>query len=154
MTISREEKIEACKDISFTQNKICEYTHIQNLLLNIGKSGCLFLCLTFIAENFLKKSVDFVSLARVAYRKGWLTEDFYIKDSLAILKEATGREWRRKIIKNESDESTAEPYALIEKWVQPNGITHFTPAVCNIYKDSVTMKVGYLMEYYAYELVK
>lgn len=57
----------------------------------IGKSGCYFLSLVFIAEKLLKKSIDVVELYVVSVAKNWMGEDCFMNNPAAMLSYVIGK---------------------------------------------------------------
>ena len=128
------------------------YEGIQTVFENAGKSACLFLLLLSIAEEYTGLPVDFI----VAYRKcidlGLIRDDFYCNDQQKILYELTGAKWKKTVLKKLPD-SVPENMYTVEKWFNKRtGFTHFKRRSWDTLKSSVTVKEGYIKEYYCYEV--
>lgn len=128
------------------------YNGIQTAMKNAGESACLFLSLLSIAEEYTGLPVDFI----VAYRKcidlGLIRDDFYCNDQQKILYELTGAKWKKTVLKKLPD-SVPENMYTVEKWFnERTGFTHFKRRGWDTLKSSVTVKEGYIKEYYCYEV--
>ena len=128
------------------------YEGIQTVFENAGKSACLFLSLLSIAEEYTGLPVDFI----VAYRKcielGLIEKDFFCNDQGKILYELTGAKWKKTVVK-ELHDPVPENMFTIEKWYNPRtDFTHFKRRTFDTLESSVTVKEGYIKEYYCYEV--
>lgn len=126
------------------------YNGIQSKMKKIGESGCLFLSLCTIIEEVTNKEADIIGIIQESMAKGWLTESYTVKDSLALLNAYTGKRWSRievkelPIVINDND-------FTIEKWVNPKtGGNHFRRRFVDTYTDSNTVRTGKLECYYIY----
>ena len=72
------------------------YYGIQDMLKYINTDGCFFLSLCSIIEEVTGKPVDLIGIVQKSKKEGWLTEDYEVKDSLALLGEFTGKRWTRR----------------------------------------------------------
>ena len=128
------------------------YEGIQTVFEKAGESGCLFISLLSIAEEYTGLPVDFI----VAYRKcielGLIEKDFFCNDQQKILYELTGEKWKKSVLK-ELPDSVPEGMFTVEKWFnERTGFTHFKRRCWDTLKSSVTVKEGYIKEYYCYEV--
>ena len=57
----------------------------------IGKSGCYFLSLVWIAERLLDKSIDVIELYVQAVAKSWMGEDCFMENPAAMLSYVLGK---------------------------------------------------------------
>lgn len=126
------------------------YYGIQDMFRHINTDGCLFLSLCSIIEEVTEKPADVIGIIQTSMKKGWLAEDYEVKDSLAILGEFTGKKWVRREVKElpiviESWEFT------IEVWQKPNSVgKHFKRRFVDTIFNSATVKMGKIKEYYIY----
>lgn len=133
-----------------TQNELKNrYEGIQTVFEKAGESGCLFLSLLSVAEEYTGLPVDFI----VAYRKcielGLIDKDFFCNDQEKILYELTGAKWEKTVVK-ELD-PLPENMFTVEKWHNDRtGFTHFRRRSFDTLESSVTVKEGYIKEYYCY----
>lgn len=128
------------------------YEGIQTVMKNTGESGCLFLSLLSIAEEYTGLPVDFI----VAYRKcielGLIERDFFCNDQEKILYEFTGSKWKKTVVKELSNPVPENTYT-VEKWYNDRtGFTHFRRRGFDTLESSVTVKEGKILEYYCYEV--
>lgn len=128
------------------------YKGIQTVFEKAGESGCLFLSLLSIAEEYTGLPVDFI----VAYTKcielELIREDFYCNDHEKILYEFTGKKWKKTVLK-ELPGPVPENMFTIEKWYNPRtDFTHFKRRAFDTLESSVTVREGYIKEYYCYEV--
>lgn len=127
------------------------YNGIQTVMEKAGDYACLFLSLLSIAEEYTGLPVDFI----VAYRKcidlGLIEKDFFCNDQEKILYEFTGKKWKKTVVK-ELD-PLPENMFTVEKWHNPRtGFTHFRRRSFDTLESSVTVKEGYIKEYYCYSV--
>lgn len=127
------------------------YTSIQTLLSSCGKSGCLFLCLCSIAEEQVGKPVDLINIIKVALNQHWITEQFYVNDSLSILTYLTGKVWRRRTTPSLPNTIAPKEYTVAIYYNSRTGYNHFRRRGYDTLTDSITVKEGSLMGYYIYE---
>ena len=128
------------------------YEGIQTVFENAGENACLFLSLLSIAEEYTGLPVDFI----VAYRKcidlGFIEKDFFCNDQEKILYTFTGKKWKKTVTKELPNPVPYEMFT-IEKWYNPRtDFTHFKRRGWDTLKSSVTVKEGYIKEYYCYEV--
>lgn len=127
------------------------YNGIQTVFGKAGESACLFLSLLSIAEEYTGLPVDFI----VAYRKcidlDLIEKDFFCNDQQKILYELTGTKWKKTVVK-ELPDSVPESMYTVQKWFnERTGLTHFRRRGFDTLESSVTVKEGYIKEYYCYE---
>lgn len=126
------------------------YEGIQTAFTMAGDYACLFLSLLSIAEEYTGLPVDFL----VAYRKcidlGLIEKDFFCKNQEKILYELTGAKWKKSVLK-ELPDPVPEGMFTVEKWFnERTGLTHFRRRGFDTLESSVTVKEGYIKEYYCY----
>lgn len=129
------------------------YNGIQTVFENAGESACLFLSMLSIAEEYTGLPVDFI----VAYRKcielGLIEKDFFCNDQEKILYELTGMKWKKTVLKELPDHPVPENMYTVEKWHNDRtGFTHFKRRSFDTLESSITVKEGYIKEYYCYEV--
>ena len=125
------------------------YEGIQTILERCGKTGCLFLCLLSIVEEVNKNPVDLIAVIRFCRSKGWIDNDFYVRDSLAILCHYTGKVWtRREVTKLPS--ITECDYTIVNWRNDRTGLVHRRRRLYDTLENSVTVKEGYVFSYYIY----
>ena len=128
------------------------YNGIQTVFDRASESACLFLSLMSIAEEYTGLPVDFI----VAYRKcielGLIENDFFCNDQEKILYAFTGKKWKKTVMK-ELPNPVPDEMFTIEKWYNPRtDFTHFKRRTFDTLESSVTVKEGYIKEYYCYEV--
>ena len=134
--------------MNITQIK-SRYKGIQSKLNQIGDYGCLFLCLCTIIEEVTGKPADVFSIIQESMSEGWLADDYTCKDSLAILNRFTGKKFKR--VESITLPEIKDNQFSIEKWYNPRTrYTHFKRRFVDTLISSVTVKEGYLKEYYIY----
>ena len=129
------------------------YNGIQTVFEKAGDYACLFLSLLSIAEEYTGLPVDFI----VAYRKcielGLIENDFFCNDQEKILYEFTGKKWTKTVVKEDLPDPVPENMFTVEKWFnERTGFTHFKRRMFDTLESSVTVKEGYIKEYYCYEV--
>lgn len=132
------------------------YIDIQNIMAAAGETGCLFLSLLSIAEDYLRAvgestpNVDFIDAYRESRRRGYLKTDFTCLNQTAMLEMWTGKKWSRTI-KKELPAIVPDNMYTIAHW--RNGLTdHFRRRPFDVYYNSKTVRKGKLIEYYCYEV--
>ncbi len=133
------------------------YAGIQTKLKNISDGGCLLLSLCSIIEEVTGEYIDLITVIQTSRAKGWLTEDYEVKDSPALLNAFTGKTWKRREVQTlpliKDNEFT------IEKWYREvvdaatgkvTKYTHFKRRFVDTLVSSVTVKEGELKGYYIY----
>lgn len=124
------------------------YTGLQTRLGN--NDACHFLVLCSIIHEYRKREVDILGLVSHAIVEGWLREDYYVQDALAILRYATKCKWSVRVSKEAPD--YVGPTSFTElKWYNPRtGFTHFTRRYVDTLVNSVTVAEGRVEEYRIY----
>lgn len=84
--------------------------------------------------------------------KGWLTSDFFVKDSLAILNYYTQKKWERKSVSELPFEIKENEYTVMIWYNQRTGYTHFRRRYFDTLTDSVTVREGTIQGYYIYSV--
>lgn len=126
------------------------YSGVQTRLKNISDYGCLFLALCTIIEEVTGKEADIIGIIQLSRQKGWLSADYTVEDSIAILNEYTGKSFKREIFETLPDTIRDNEFT-IEKWFNPRtGYTHFKRRFVDTLLSSVTVKEGRIKEYYIY----
>ena len=128
------------------------YNGIQTVFDRASGSACLFFFFLSIAEEYTGLPVDFI----VAYRKcielGLIENDFFCNDQEKILYAFTGKKWKKTVMK-ELPNPVPDEMFTIEKWYNPRtDFTHFKRRTFDTLESSVTVKEGYIKEYYCYEV--
>lgn len=124
------------------------YSGLQTRLGNTD--ACLFLSLCSIIHECRERAVDILGLASHAVVEGWIREDYYVRDALAILKYATGRNWKVEAVKELPPTLGKHSYTIV-KWFNPRtGFTHFTRRYVDTLVNSVTVAEGHIEEYRIY----
>lgn len=127
------------------------FSGIQDMLKKVGTDGCLFLCLCSIIEEVMDAPCDFLGIVRLSMEKGYLTEDFTVENSLAILYEYTGRVWKRTSVEKLPVDIKDNQYT-VEIWYNENTkFTHFRRRCADTLRNSITVRDGTLIGYYIYE---
>lgn len=126
---------------------------LQNKLKKIGDEGCHFLFLMSIIERETKKNIDIITFYDTCLSKGWIREDLYVKDALALLEHFTGKGWYR--YEADSYQVPVTPGTYIEEvWYNPRTkYSHFRDVSFDTYDNSITVKEGTLTKYYIYKRV-
>lgn len=109
-----------------TLNQIKErYSGVQDLFKGLDTDGCLLLSLCTIIEEVTGKSADLVDIVHTSRLSGWLSNDYTVENSLAILNHFTGKEFKRKEIEKLPEKINDNDYT-VEKWYnKATGYTHF-----------------------------
>lgn len=108
----------------------------QDLLKNLGTSGCYFLCLCKIAEEELHRSVDVLDAAYVALENQLIDKEFFVMNPTEILRYLTGKKW---IVVVSKEMKTAD-YSVV-KYV--NGkYTHFRLEHWDSLENSTSVRCG------------
>lgn len=124
------------------------YTGLQTKLGN--NDACHFLCLCSIIHEYRERAVDVLGLASHAITEGWLREDYYVRDALAILYYATKKRW--VVYNTKDDPGTVKRNQFTElEWYNPRtGYTHFTRKYLDTLVNSVTVAEGSIKSYRVY----
>lgn len=130
--------------------KESRYAGSQNLLWNI-KSSCFFLCLLSIAEEFCDKKIDLIDVTRYCLKKGWIDNEFYVKNDCAILSWLTGKKVGKMTV--EKCGILRDNQYSIMKYVNEEGTSnHFKRRYFDVYDGSYTVRNGKLLCYYIYTI--
>ncbi len=123
-----------------------------------GDYSCLFLCLCSIAEEYNESHrsryrVDILADYLACRSKEYIGDEFFVKDSTAVLEYLTGQKWKREIV-----ESLPEPVPdnmyTVERWYnQKTRYTHFRRRWGDTLVDSNTVRNGKLTNYYLFTVV-
>ena len=130
------------------------YENIQTDLKAVHDSGCLFLSLLSIAEEETGVCVDLIDAYHAALERKWIAPDMTCLDQCEMLKHLTNRKWMRKIIDpgNLSSVNFENAYTVAKYKNPKTGITHFRRRYFDTIKGAKTVRDGYLVEYYVYEV--
>ena len=133
-----------------TTTKYSRYDGIQTVLDNAGDSGCLFLSLLSIIEDYTRLPVDFIHAYNKCIAMGIIDEDLYCKDQEKILEAFTGKKWKKTVVRKLPSPVPLEMYT-VEKWYNKRtNYTHFRRRGFDTLTNSVTVKEGKIIEYYCY----
>ena len=85
-----------------------------------GDYSCLFLCLCSIAEEYNESHhsryrVDILADYLACRSKGYIGDEFFVKDSTAVLEYLTGQKWKREIMEKLPDTVPDNMYT-VERW--------------------------------------
>jgi hypothetical protein len=126
------------------------YNGIQDSLKFCGEFGCHFLTLLTIIEEDIGQEVDLIDAIRVSQSKGWFTSDFEGIDALAFLKHYTNKTWYRKPVKSLPAKIKDNEYTEVKYYNPKTKYTHFRRRGIDPLVNSVTVRDGYILEYYIY----
>ncbi|MBO7715806.1 MAG: hypothetical protein J6S85_19745 [Methanobrevibacter sp.] len=134
-----------------TRNTIkIRYNGIQTLLKHISDGGCLFLSLVSIIEEVTGQVADVFDIIQISMKSKWLTPEFEVNNSIAILETFTDKIWSRIELPALPSEIRENEFT-IEKWYNPKTkFTHFRRRFVDTLISSKTVAEGYLKEYYIY----
>lgn len=126
------------------------YNGIQSVLKVAGSEGCHFLVLCTIVEEHTGKPLDLIEAIRVAQKKNWISNDFYVlNDGTPFLSYFTGIKWTRKEVDKLPD--IRDNDYTEAKWYNPRtGKTHFRRRYVDTLSHSTTVNEGYIKSYYIY----
>ena len=128
------------------------YEGMQTVFEKAGESACLFLSLLSIAEEYTGLPVDFIVAYRKCTEQGLIEKDFFCNDQEKMLYAFTGKKWKKTVMK-ELPNPVPDGMFTIEKWYNPRtDFTHFKRRTFDTLESSVTVKEGYIKEYYCYEV--
>ena len=128
------------------------YKGIQTVFKRAGESACLFLSLMSIAEEYTGLDIDFIWAYDTCRDMNLIKKDFYCMDSEKILRVFTNRIWKKTVLKSLPERVPDNMYT-IQKWYNDRtGFTHFRRRGFDTLESSVTVKEGYIKEYYCYEV--
>ena len=100
---------------------------IQDKFLNIGRSGCYFLCLLEIAELECAISQNILTVYEIARDEGFIKENCFVKDGKSLLETLTNKMWFCRFEK--ADYKPQHGEWVVKCWEQKVGngaLTHFT----------------------------
>ena len=126
------------------------FESMQTKLELCGKYGCLFLCILSIAEEVSEKEIDLQHAILICQSKGWLSYDFTVKDSLAILNYYTNKTWHRLELTKLPSVIKDNEYTVVKYYNSKTKYTHFKRRSFDTLVDSQTVKFGFIQEYYIY----
>lgn len=114
--------------------------------------SCLFLTLMSIAEEYSGQKNDLLDLVKYARRMKYINEnnELTVEGQCALLRDLTGKEWRREVL-TKLPATVPEEMWTVEKWQNARtGYVHFKRRYMDTLVDSVTVKEGVIVAYYAY----
>jgi len=123
-----------------------------------GDYSCLFLCLCSIAEEYNESHhsryrVDILADYLACRSKGYIGDEFFVKDSTAVLEYLTGQKWKREIVEK-LPEPVSDNVYTVERWYnQKTRYTHFRRQWGDTLVDSNTVRNGELTNYYLFTVV-
>lgn len=123
-----------------------------------GDYSCLFLCLCSIAEEYNESHhsryrVDILADYLACRSKGYIGDEFFVKDSTAVLEYLTGQKWKREIVET-LPETVPDNMYTVERWYnQKTRYTHFRRRWGDTLVDSNTVRNGKLTNYYLFTVV-
>lgn len=126
------------------------YTGLQSRLGN--SDACHFLCLCSIIHEYRGRPVDILGLASHALAEGWLREDYYVRDALAILYYATKKRWSVYKTTENPGNARDSQYTELEWYNSRTGYTHFTRRYVDTLQNSVTVAEGKVKSYRIYSV--
>ncbi len=113
------------------------YEDSQKLLWGI-QEACFFLCLLSVAEEELlrqshsERKIDLIDAVRTCLKRGYITEDFTVKNDCAILEYFTCKRVTKEVVKEAG--SVADNQYTIEKWLKEGGkVMHFKRRYFDVY---------------------
>lgn len=122
------------------------YNGLQTKLGN--NDACHFLVLCTIIHEYRRVPVDILGLVSTCLHKGWIRNDFYVKDALAILQYCTGKRWSVRTETELPSYIADNEYTEI-MWVRGSR-EHFTRRYVDTLRNSQTVKYGRIKEYRIY----
>lgn len=127
------------------------YEGLQTICKELNESGCLFLSVLSIAEEATGKEIDLINAIRISQSKGWLSYDFEVKDSLAILRHFTHHEWTRsEKLKKLPATIKDNEYTVAIYYNKNTSFTHFRRRGFDTLTNSVTVRDGVIIGYYIF----
>ena len=115
------------------------YEDSQKLLWGI-QEACFFLCLLSVAEEELgrqgydesSRKIDLIDTVRICLNKGYITEDFTVRNDCAILEYLTCKRVTKEVVKEPG--FVADNQYTIEKWIKEGGkAMHFKRRYFDVY---------------------
>lgn len=120
-----------------------------------GDYACFYLCLCSIAEEYNeshhnRQRVDILADYIFCRSKGWIGDEFFVKDSPAILNYLTGAKWAREVAEK-LPATVPDNMYTVERWYNPKTrYTHFRRRWGDTLVDSNTVRNGKLTNYYLF----
>lgn len=133
-----------------TTTKYSRYSGIQTVFKNAGESGCLFLSLLSIAEEYTRLPIDFIFAYNKCLDFGLIDTDFYCKDQEKILNIFTGKVWKKTVEKELPNPVPQNMYTVAKWYNKRTKFTHFRRRGFDTLNNSVTVNEGKIIEYYCY----
>lgn len=133
-----------------TTTKYSRYSGIQTVFKKAGESGCLFLSLLSIVEDYTRLPVDFIHAYNKCIGMGIIDEDFYCQDQEKMLETFTGKKWKKTVVKELPSIVPLEMYTVAKWYNERTKFTHFRRRGWDTLNNSVTVKEGKIVEYYCY----
>lgn len=136
------------------------YSGIQDTFKSLGAEGCHFLVLCSIAEEFLTEyrgvevTIDLIGTIRIAQSKGWIRDDFYVKDALALLRwmcmsRGVTCSWVRTEV-TKLGKLTDRDYSEVVYYNERTGYKHFRRRYVDTINNSTTVREGRVLQYNVY----
>lgn len=134
------------------------YENIQTILKSVAQTGCYFLSLCDVAEDFLADNDldakhSFFATLQTALKNEWLLADMTVMCPIDILAYITGFTWEMTKFSGlfPYEQQKKNEYSIIcYKW---NNMTHFRRRGYDVYKNSVTVRQGFVLKTYIYKAV-
>ena len=122
-----------------------------------GDYSCLFLCLCSIAEEYNESHhsryrVDILADYLACRSKGYIGDEFFVKDSPAVLEYLTGQKWKREVVEKLPDTVPDNMYTVEQWYNQKTRYTHFRRLWGDTLVDSNTVRNGKLTQYYLFSV--
>lgn len=136
-------------DTNMIRTTRMRYEGLQTLLRCCGEEGCLFLSLISIAEEVEHTTLDLIEVIRTCLEKGWIEDDFYCNDSLAILSYLTNKTWTRKEV-SRFPSLKSHDYVIANYYNERTGCVHRRRNEFDTLESSITVREGYIQSYYIY----
>lgn len=130
------------------------YQAIQTKLKVCGEEGCLFLSLLSIAEEIGNKQIDLITAYNIAIDNKYMLQDFYMLNQEGFIAKLTAKPIKKETLKKLPDPVPNNMYT-VEKWYNPRTkLTHFRRRGFDTLENSITVKEGYIKEYYCYSIME
>lgn len=125
------------------------YQGAQNKLERCGATGCLFLSIMSIAEEFSGEHYDLLDAIDHFVMKGYMKPDYTCIDQERMLEDLTGHSWK-KVVMTTLPSTIPDNMYTIAKYKKGLTKTHFRRRGWDVYEGSETVRNGKLVEYYCY----